>query len=350
MKKLIFLTIGTIIIILNQAPARATEFQENTANKLGKALTKTQIEAIANARRQDLPVDVVDLTINGIPRSIVILGETHVKIQTTSNYEKELISKFPIHLIENMSGTGLPPTILETILRKTDMGWFKLFVFIDNLSPKKIADDSLVESSILQTERNGVSIVPSGRVYYDQEQIGLITNGSFFPDQNNLSQIIRNSQPEAPGPFLKKLFKAVPKIAIALQNINNESESLLSSNSRQNVRVGFEDDESDESKSGTQIPIKAKFEPNAFSLNLSIEMGALDIWQNPNACKGLTCARSGQFSTRDLRMTNTIYEVLKTVNEIESAIVLVGNTHRPLITKLLENWPTLKAYYLSPED
>ena len=76
-------------------------------------LTQNQLEAITLARKNGVYVRVLDLDVADVPRTLVLLGETHQKSQKLFTAEAQFLSHFNFRFIEGWGGTGVPPNLRD---------------------------------------------------------------------------------------------------------------------------------------------------------------------------------------------------------------------------------------------
>lgn len=287
----------------------------------GNHFTQEQNQAVAIAQQFGLPMSRLDLQVDGIERSILILGETHVKPAETAAQELNLISAFDFRLIEGYGGSGKEKTWKEKALLQ----------FIGFIYPiMRRFQKQGQPSSLGKTYESGFYRHVNGWLYYNRCYVGHTTENGFFTHTAN-NEIILNGMKESGRLLYRKRLLRVGRNSTEVRRLTG-ADHLINNNSGKSCSVEL------------AVP---EFKNIA---TFAIEVGDLAKWDRANICGDLVClySRNGKPSTRELRMAENIVLTLKAFPEQQTALVLVGAGHIAGLNFLLSSWSEKQGYYSRP--
>ncbi len=281
-------------------------------------LTQAQNQAVLKANQHGLPMNRIDIEIDGIERSILILGETHVKPADTQKHELDLISAFDFRMIEGYSDSGKEPTLKEKAL----------MAFIGFMYPLMRHFQKEGQPSTLgRTFEHGFYRHNNGWLYYNRCYVGRASENGFYFNRSNNEIILNGLNPADRQKYQEKLFQ-IGRGSIEARRATN-ADHLVNGNS------------------GTSCSAESAESQFSNFVTYAIEVGDLAKWRRDNICGDLVClySRDGKPSSRELRMAENIALTLKGSPRQQTALILVGEAHIAGLTFLLSNWSEKQHYY-----
>ncbi len=274
-------------------------------------LSEEQSRAIQKAKRYGLPMSRVDVSIAGVNRTILILGETHFKDGQTAKEEMELITHFDTRLIEDYWGSGKKPTWSEKAILKFTSIMFPLLQ-----KTKKNGQPSTLQ----RIHEKGFFRYANGYVYYNHCYVGRVTENGFYVNKAN-NQTILQGLPHS-------------------EHENYKNELLSLGRNSIEVRAATMADRFFTNPTWKSCPNGAVSPVLTKAKTYSGELGELAKWDKSNVCGDLVCTYkgSGRPSKRELRMVENFYLTLKSNPEAKTALILVGADHIKGIQHLLTTW------------
>lgn len=289
-------------------------------------LSPEQVSALEVGKAEGLRLQEVDVTYGGIPRKIILLGELHVKIESSARREQELIRHFPLRMLEGDAGGGSGPTIQQAFIHV----WISPMVLVSRLARSNSSQSPVGMSSLVWSRLTGLHVGPSGSLHYGTCRIGGMYQGRFYFSDHNIRILQQNWRENQKLEFFKTLQRFAQPVANTLASFP------VPSGSDQLIFL----------EGGSHCP--TSISPNGtvpFSVNA--ESGSLDVWNPLRACPLLICPFLT--TTRDVRMAEAIYQFFLNLPAENVALVVVGAAHLNTLTGLLSNWPLLRSRYLKAE-
>jgi hypothetical protein len=276
-------------------------------------------KALEKAISDELPLLSMNIIVDDIPRTIVILGESHVKRKNLADKEMELINSFSYRFLETYNGNGKLLWLKEKML----------LAYISVLYPYLEFIESSESSSIIKTSNLGLYCGPDGKIFFHGQYIGLVLNDGFYHDDYGLESVLKQISSKNVPLFFKRLKLFTNKMSSMRRNISDKELAFLDSKRFDNIVIQNE-----------KLDI----------FNIGIEFGDLRIWNQDKVCGDLLCTLydSSKPSSRELRMMDSIYQSLVELPELRSGIVIVGKRHLEAFKQLFIDWPKVRDRYLDP--
>ncbi len=259
------------------------------------SLTDLQSQAVEKAGNHLLyTTEIVEVTIAGVPREVVILGEMHKKTKAASELGEAVITQFKYRGIE------MPPIndINASYIQAALIG-FAVAVDRSIGAIRKWIGLEKGATSVLDTMYSGFFITQENQVVFNGYLVGMLRADGFYYDETRVKKLI----PQLPSDKTELFFTLLKK----------HTDRAL--DARTKVDSGFLN-----IKSINPFPSHPKLITKDFSdsLTLGLEFGDLK-----------------HFSSRNERMAKNIIAFLEQYPEATEMLVIVGALHVSPVRKLL---------------
>lgn len=175
-------------------------------------LTQGQKAILAKVEQHDnFKIGMVDVTVDGIPRTVVILGESHVKFAQASDEGKDVIGYFTLRGIENYSADDA-----------------KYWTAQGDASAQKTVQQAQWETKLVTTIAKffvkGSTITDSWYTGY-----GFASNGAVFYQYKGLGLMIPADDPAVKknDPTVSKLTGPMANVAMAHELIDGTKDAYI---------------------------------------------------------------------------------------------------------------------------
>lgn len=260
------------------------------------SLNVEQTNALQKASEHLLySVDRVEVTIEGVEREIVIVGEMHRKTEAATDIGREVIAAFPYRAIEMPPISDMEQSKIQAVLMGIAYGIDRTVSKVRDLLGYKKGT-----SSVLDALHRGFFISQENQIIYNGYYLGELREDGAYYDHSRVAVLVNMLPHDQVASFFTSLKIYVDKTLETRKRVDPSFLQVSGINS---------------------FPLRAAPVLPGFinELTLGIEYGYLN-----------------HFSSRDDRMTRNIISMLSQNPEATQLLVIVGKLHVEPIKKLLQ--------------
>lgn len=188
-------------------------------------LSQKQCSYIEELQKNGNPVLVKSFLWEGQKKSLVILGEFHVKDKINSQLEMNLINSFRVRFLESGGPSGAKniPMVEKFFLHAVSLQ--------AKSSSKKVLEKEVERSSIFKSSMRGVYFSIYGSIFYNGCKIGVINRSSLFFN-SNLDSILKQLNENEKYDLFKRLSYWAVHVGDIYENAANQDQYFVWNDNR----------------------------------------------------------------------------------------------------------------------